>query len=179
MSSFFYLTFTITNIMCSKIIFLITMTTQERIQNLGIEIPQASKPIANYVGARMVGNMVFISGQLPMKDGKLQYLGKVGKDVSTADAAKAAELCALNIVSQLSSILSGDLDSVQSCVKLGIFVNSTPEFEDHSVVANGASDFIVKIFADKGLHARAAVGTPSLPKNVSVEVEAIFTVNTK
>ena len=155
------------------------MTTQERIQELGIEIPQASKPIANYVGARIVKNMVFVSGQLPMKDGKLHYIGKVGREVSTADAVKASELCAINIISQLSSILSNDLNLVESCVKLGIFVNAIPEFEDHSIVANGASDLIVKIFADTGLHARAAVGVASLPKNVAVEVEAIFTVKTK
>jgi enamine deaminase RidA (YjgF/YER057c/UK114 family) len=153
------------------------MTTQERIHEIGIEIPQAAKPIANYVGARIVKNMVFVSGQLPMKDGQLQYIGKVGKEVSVQDAVKAAELCTINILAQLSSILSNNLDSVESCVKIGVFVNSTPEFEDHSIVANGASDLIVKIFADAGLHARAAVGVASLPKNVSVEVEAIFTIN--
>ncbi len=153
------------------------MTTQERIQAIGIEIPQAAKPIANYVGARIVKNMVFISGQLPMKDGQLQYIGKVGKEVSVQDAVKAAELCTINILAQLSSILSNNLDSVESCVKIGVFVNSTPEFADHSIVANGASDLIVKIFADAGLHARAAVGVASLPRNVSVEVEAIFTIN--
>jgi enamine deaminase RidA (YjgF/YER057c/UK114 family) len=152
------------------------MSIQERIQNLGIEIPQASKPIANYVGARKVGNTIYISGQLPIEDGKLKYLGKVGKDISTEDAKKAAELCALNILSQLSAILSSDLDAIESCVKLGIFVNATSEFEDHSTVANGASDFIVKVLGDSGIHARAAVGVSSLPKNVSVEVDAIFTV---
>jgi enamine deaminase RidA (YjgF/YER057c/UK114 family) len=155
------------------------MSIQEKLQELGIEIPQAATPIANYVGARVVKNMVFISGQLPLKDGKLQYVGKVGKEISTSDAVKAAELCAINILSQLSAILSNDLNLVESCVKLGIFVNAIPEFEDHSIVANGASDLIVKIFSDAGLHARAAVGVGSLPKNVAVEVEAIFTIKTK
>lgn len=147
---------------------------QERIQELGIEIPMASKPIANYVGARKVGKIIYISGQLPIQDGKLKYVGKVGKDVSLEDAKKAAELCALNVLSQLSAIVSNDLDAIESCVKLGIFVNSTPEFEDHPTVANGASDFIVKILGSAGIHSRAAVGCVSLPKNVSVEVEAVF-----
>lgn len=152
------------------------MSVQERMQSLGIEIPQAAKPIANYVGARKVKNTVFISGQLPIKDGKLQYIGKVGKDISTSDAVKAAELCAINVISQLAAILSNDLDSIEMCIKLGIFINTVPDFEEHSVVANGASDFIVKVFADAGLHSRVAVGVASLPKNVAVEVEAIFTV---
>jgi len=129
------------------------MSINERIKELGIVIPQAAKPIANYVGAR-----------------------KVGKEISITDAAKAAELCAINILSQLSAILSSDLDSIESCNKLGIFVNAIPEFEDHSIVANGASDLIVKILGDSGIHARAAVGVASLPKNVCVEVEAIFVV---
>lgn len=152
------------------------MSVQERIQSLGIEIPQAAKPVANYVGARKIKDVIFISGQLPIKDGKLQYIGKVGKEISAVDAVKAAELCAINVISQLSAILSGDLDSVESCIKLGIFVNAVPEFEDHSAVANGASDLIVKVFADAGLHSRAAIGVASLPKNVAVEIEAIFVV---
>lgn len=152
------------------------MSIQERIASLGIEIPRASKPVANYVGARKIGNLVYISGQLPVENGQLKYVGKVGKDVAIEDAVKAAELCALNVLSQLSAILSNDLDSIKSCVKLGIFVNSVPEFTEHPVVANGASDFIVKTLGDVGIHARAAVGCSSLPKGVSVEVEAIFEV---
>ena len=152
------------------------MSVNERIKELGIVIPQAAKPIANYVGARKVGNRIYISGQLPLENGQLKYVGKVGKEISITDAAKAAELCAINILSQLSAILSSDLDSIESCIKLGIFVNAIPEFEDHSIVANGASDLIVKILGDSGIHARAAVGVASLPKNVCVEVEAIFVV---
>jgi enamine deaminase RidA (YjgF/YER057c/UK114 family) len=152
------------------------MSVQERILELGIEIPRASKPVANYVGARKVGKTVYISGQLPIEDGKLKYVGKVGKDISVEDAQKAAELCALNILSQLSAIVSNDLDTIESCVKLGIFVNAIPEFTDHPTVANGASDFIVKVLGNAGIHARAAVGCGSLPKGVCVEVEAIFTI---
>lgn len=152
------------------------MSTQERIHQLGIEIPRASKPIANYVGARKVGNIVYISGQLPIDGGTIKYIGKVGKDISTEDAVKAAQLCALNVLSQLSAIISNDFDTVDSCIKLGIFVNSTPDFQDHPIVANGASDFIVKILGDAGLHARVAIGCSSLPKGVAVEVDAIFKI---
>ena len=152
------------------------MSINERIKELGVIIPQAAKPIANYVGARKVGNRIYISGQLPLENGQLKYLGKVGKDVSVQDAAKAAELCAINILSQLSAILCNDLDSIDSCVKLGIFVNAVADFEDHSTVANGASDLIVNILGNAGIHARAAIGVGSLPKNVCVEVEGIFTV---
>lgn len=152
------------------------MSVKDRLQEMGIEIPMASKPIANYVGARKVGNIVYVSGQLPLDNGTLKYLGKVGHSIAVEDAKKAAELCAINILSQLSAILSSDLDSIESCVKLGIFINATPEFEDHSIVANGASDLIVKVLGNAGLHARAAVGCSSLPKNVSVEVDGIFTI---
>ena len=152
------------------------MSIQERLTSLGIEIPRASKPVANYVGARKIGNLVYVSGQLPIENGQIKYIGKVGKDVAIEDAVKASQLCALNILSQLSAILSNDLDSIKSCVKLGIFVNSVPEFIDHPIVANGASDFIVQVLGDIGIHARAAVGCSSLPKGVAVEVEAIFEV---
>jgi enamine deaminase RidA (YjgF/YER057c/UK114 family) len=153
------------------------MSIQQNILELGIEIPQASKPVANYVGARKLGNTIYLSGQLPVENGQIKYIGKVGKSISEADATKAAELCALNILSQLSAILSGDLDSIQSCVKLNIFINAIPEFENHSLIANGASDFIVKVMGDKGIHARSTVGVASLPKNVAVEIEGIFTIN--
>jgi enamine deaminase RidA (YjgF/YER057c/UK114 family) len=152
------------------------MSINEKLKEMNLTIPQTAKPIANYVGARKVGNMVYISGQLPLENGQLKYIGKVGKEISVEDASKAAELCAINILSQLSAILSSDLEQVESCVKLGIFVNAIPEFEDHSVVANGASNLIVNIFGDSALHSRASIGVGSLPKNVCVEVEGIFTV---
>ena len=148
----------------------------EKIQSLNISLPKPATPVANYVGYVKSGNMVFISGQLPIKDGKLQFIGKVGKEISIEDATKAAQLCTINILSQLNDACENNLDKVKKCVKLGIFVNGIEEFADHPNVANGASDLIADIFGNKGKHARAAVGSGSLPFNVSVEVDAIFEI---
>lgn len=150
--------------------------TLEKIQSLNISLPKPATPVANYVGYVKSGNMVFISGQLPIKDGKLQFIGKVGKEISIEDAIKAAQLCTINILSQLNDACANNLDKVKKCIKLGIFVNGIEEFADHPKVANGASDLIADIFGDKGKHARAAVGSGSLPFNVSVEVDAIFEI---
>lgn len=148
----------------------------EKIQSLNISLPKPATPVANYVGYVKSGNMVFISGQLPIKDGELQFIGKVGKEISIEDAIKAAQLCTINILSQLNDACANNLDKVKKCIKLGIFVNGIEEFADHPKVANGASDLIADIFGDKGKHARAAVGSGSLPFNVSVEVDAIFEI---
>jgi|TARA_Y100000389_G_C17469290_1_gene528763 enamine deaminase RidA (YjgF/YER057c/UK114 family) len=150
--------------------------TLEKIQSLNISLPKPTTPVANYVGYVKSGNMVFISGQLPIKDGELQFIGKVGKEISIEDATKAAQLCTINILSQLNDACANNLDKVKKCIKLGIFVNGIEEFADHPKVANGASDLIADIFGDKGKHARAAVGSGSLPFNVSVEVDAIFEI---
>lgn len=148
----------------------------EKIKSLGIVVPQAATPVANYVGFVKSGNQLIISGQLPMANGKVKYTGKVGKDVSVDDAIEAAKLCAVNIIAQLNLALDNDLEKVKKCVKLGIFVNAVPDFTDHPKVANGASDLIVEVFATKGKHARAATGSGSLPLGAAVEIDAIFEI---
>jgi enamine deaminase RidA (YjgF/YER057c/UK114 family) len=119
------------------------------------------------------GNMVFISGQVTMADGGLQYVGIVGKELSLEDGKSAARLCAINVLAQLRAA-AGDLDRVRRCVRLGVFVNAVPGYAQHPEVANGASDLIVEVFGDAGRHSRAAVGAGSLPRNVAVEVDAVF-----
>jgi enamine deaminase RidA (YjgF/YER057c/UK114 family) len=147
-----------------------------RLAELGITLPQAVAPAANYVPARRSGTLVYIAGQVPTADGRDQFVGKLGQDVSIEDGQKAARLCAINILAQLRSALGGSLDGVAGCVRLGGFVNATPDFGDHPKVINGASDLMVAVFGDAGRHARAAVGCVSLPRNVAVEVDAIFEV---
>lgn len=144
-----------------------------RLAELGITLPVPAKPVANYVGWVRTGNLVFTAGQVSFKDGKIEYLGKVGKDYSLADAQKAARLCALNVIAQIKEACDGDLDRVKRIVKLVGFVNAVPDFADHPKVVNGASDVMVEVFGDKGKHARSAVGSGSLPVNVAVEVEAV------
>jgi enamine deaminase RidA (YjgF/YER057c/UK114 family) len=144
-----------------------------RLAELGITLPVPTKPVANYVGWVRSGNLVFTAGQVSFKDGKIEYLGKVGKDYSLEEAQKAARLCALNVIAQIKEACDGDLDRVKRIVKLVGFVNAVPEFTDHPKVVNGASDVMVEVFGDKGKHARSAVGSGSLPVNVAVEVEAV------
>lgn len=145
-----------------------------RLAELGIELPVASTPVANYVPYVQTGKLVFISGQVPLVDGQAQYVGKVGGDFSVEDGAKCARLCAINVLAQLRAACGGDLDLVARCVKLGGFVNCGPDFIQQPQVVNGASDLIVQVFGDAGKHARFAVGAPSLPLGVAVEVDAIF-----
>lgn len=147
-----------------------------RLAELGLTLPNAVAPAANYVPARRSGNMIYIAGQVPSADGKDQFVGKLGLDVSIEDGQKAARLCAINILAQLRQALGGSLDRVVGCVRLGGFVNATPDFGDQPKVINGASDLMVAVFGDAGRHARAAVGCASLPRNVAVEVDAIFEV---
>jgi len=144
-----------------------------RLKDLGITVPEAAAPVANYVGFVQSGNLVFVSGQVPLKDGKLQYQGKVGAEVSLEDAQAAAKLCAINIIAQLKAACGGDLDRVQRIVKLGGFVNSVPEYGDQPKVINGASDLMVAVFGDKGKHSRAAVSAGALPLGVAVEIDAV------
>ena len=145
----------------------------QRLKDLGIALPTPAKPIANYVPWVITGKLVFISGQGAMRDGKLEYLGRVGDTVSDDDAVKSARLCAINVMAQLKDACGGDLDRVKRIVKLVGFVNSTPDYKDHPKIINGASNLMVEVFGDKGRHARSAVGSPSLPMNLSVEVEAV------
>ena len=144
-----------------------------RLAELGVTLPPAAKPVANYVGWVKTGNLVFTAGQVPLSEGKVAYQGKVGKDIPLDDANKAARLCANGILSQLRDACGGDLDRVVRIVKLVGFVNAVPEFADHPKVINGASDFLVEVFGERGKHARSAVGSGSLPLNVAVEIEAV------
>ncbi len=144
-----------------------------RLAELGIEVPEAAAPVANYVGFVKTGNLVFVSGQVPLKGGAFKFQGKVGAEFSVEDGQAAARLCAINIIAQLKAACGGDLDRVRRIVKLGGFVNSTPEFVDQPKVINGASDLMVEVFGDKGKHARAAVSAGALPFGVAVEVDAI------
>lgn len=148
-----------------------------RLKELGIEIKEPAAPVANYVGYVKTGNLVFVSGQVTLKDGKPQYLGKLGAGISLEDGQAAARLCAINIVAQLKSACGGDLDRVRRIVKLGGFVNSTPEFTDQPKVVNGASDLMVQVFGDQGRHARAAVSAGSLPLGVAVEVDCVAEIS--
>ena len=148
----------------------------DKLEKLGIVVPQPAVPVANYVGFVRTGNLVFTAGQVTLKDGKLEYLGKVGGAISLEDAQKAARLCAINILAQLKAACDGDLDRVRRIVKLVGFVNAVPEFTDHPKVINGASDLMVEVFGDSGKGARSAVGMGSLPGNIAVEIEAIFEV---
>ena len=148
----------------------------QRLKELGIEVPTPAAPVANYVGFVRSGNLVFTAGQVPLKDGKFLYQGIVGKDVTVEEAAEAAKLCAINIIAQLKAACDGDLDKVKRIVKLVGFVNGVPGFGDQPKVINGASDLMVAVFGDAGKHARSAVGAGSLPINLSVEIEAIAEV---
>lgn len=150
---------------------------ETRLNELGIELPEAPAPAANYVPYVVVGDMVYVSGQISKDAGGL-ICGKLGDTTSVEDGAAAARVCALNLIAQLRSACGGDLDRVVKIVKLGGFVNATGDFTDHPVVINGASDLMAEVFgSDKGAHARAAVGCVSLPLGVAVEVEGIFQIS--
>ena len=151
-------------------------TIEARLSELGITLPAAAAPVANYVPTVRSGSMLYVSGQVTLRDGKPQHLGKLGAGIDVAEGAEAARLCALNIVAQAKAAL-GELDRVVRVVKLVGFVNSAPDFTDQPKVINGASDFMVEVFGDKGRHARSAVGVAALPLGVSVEVEAILEVD--
>lgn len=144
-----------------------------RLTELGIEIPEAAAPVANYVGHVITGKLVFVSGQVPLKDGDFHYVGKLGDKISLEEGQAAARLCAINVIAQLKAACGGDLDKVKRIVKLGGFVNSTPDFTQQPQVINGASDLMVEVFGDKGKHSRAAVSAGALPVGVAVEVDAV------
>lgn len=150
---------------------------EARLTELGIELPAAASPVANYVPYVITGNLVFVSGQVPMAGGELQLPGRVGDDVSAEDGQKAARICALNLLAQLKAATGGDLDRVTKVVRLGGFVNSAANFTGQPQVINAASDLMVDVFGDKGRHARAAVGCPALPLGAAVEIDGIFEFN--
>ncbi|HWX88734.1 MAG TPA: RidA family protein [Rhizomicrobium sp.] len=149
---------------------------EARLQELGVSLPTPPMPVASYVPYTISGNLVFLSGQIPIADGALKYVGKLGVDIPLEAGQAAAQLCAINLLAQLKNACDGDLDRVVRCLRLGVFVNATPEYGQHPEVANGASDLIAAVFGDAGKHARAAVGVGSLPRGVAVEVDAIFEI---
>jgi enamine deaminase RidA (YjgF/YER057c/UK114 family) len=153
------------------------MNFEDKIKELKIELPEAKAPVGSYVATKIVGNLLFISGQISMNSKGELIKGKVGKDLTTDEAYKAAERCGLSIVAQVKKACDGDLSKIKSCVKLTGFVNSTEDFTEQPKVINGASDLIASIFAEAGMHTRAAVSANSLPLGVSVEVDAIFELN--
>ena len=161
----------------SRISSIMTTSIAKRLEELGIELPDAAAPVANYVPFCRAGTLVFISGQLPLENGSLLYTGLVGDTVEAGDAVKAARQCAINIIAQLQSACGGDLDRVQRIVKIGGFVAARPDFTDYPIIINGASDLMVDVFGERGRHARAAVGCPSLPLNAPVEIEAIASIS--
>ena len=149
-----------------------------RLTEQGIILPGAATPAANYVSYTIAGKIVFVSGQITMLDNKLQFVGRLGDDMDVDTGYQAARLCGLNLLAQLKTACGGDLDRVRQVVKLGGFVNSTPEFTDQPKVINGASDLMVSVFGEPiGQHARFAVSATSLPLGVAVEVDGIFEVN--
>ncbi len=147
----------------------------ERLQELGIVLPSAPVPMANYVPCIEINGLIIVSGQVPKGDDGLKYVGKLGRNISVEEGYASARLCALNCLAQLKRYL-GSLDKVKQIVRVGGFVNSTEDFTQHPQVINGASDVIVEVFGDKGHHARAAVGTSQLPSGVSTEVEMMAAV---
>lgn len=153
-----------------------TGRVEARLKELDITLPKAVAPVANYVPFVVSGNLVFVSGQVTLSPNGLEYVGQVGKEFDVEQGKAAARLCALNVIAQVREACGGDLDRVKRCVKVTGFVNAVPGFGQHPEIVNGASDTIVQVFGDIGKHARAAVGAGSLPRNVAVEVEAIFEI---
>ena len=153
------------------------MDFNKKILELDIKLPDAKAPVGSYVATKVVGKLLFISGQISINDKGELIKGKIGKDLSTEDGYYAAKRCGLSIISQVKSACNNDLSKIKSCVKLTGFVNSTDNFTEQPKVINGASDIISTIFGDAGMHTRAAISANSLPLGVSVEVDAIFELN--
>ena len=153
------------------------MDFENKIKELKINLPEAKPPVGSYVATKIVGNLLYISGQISISENGELIKGKIGKELSVDDGYKAAERCGLSIVAHVKNACGGDFDKVKSCVKLTGYVNSTDDFKDQPKIINGASDIIAKIFGKKGEHTRAAVSVNSLPLGVAVEVDAIFELN--
>ncbi len=147
---------------------------EARLHELGVALPQAAAPLAAYVPYTVSGTTLYVSGQIPVWNGEKRFLGKLGREFGLEEGQEAARLCALNLLAQAKAACGGDLDRIVRCLKLGGFVNCTPDFHDHPAVVNGASELMVEVLGDAGRHARFAVGAPSLPFDVAVEVEAVF-----
>ena len=153
------------------------MSYENNITKLGLKLPEANAPAGNYVATKIVGNLLYVSGQISIDENGQLIKGKIGKDLDTESGYNAARRCALSIISQVKKACDDDLSKIKSCIKLTGFVNSTDDFTEQPKVINGASDIIASVFGDAGMHTRAAVSTNSLPLGVSVEVDAIFELN--
>jgi enamine deaminase RidA (YjgF/YER057c/UK114 family) len=149
---------------------------ETRLAELGITLPEPMRPVANYVPYVITGDLVFVSGQVAAVDGKVAWVGKVGASVSTEDAARACGQCFLNVLAHLKVACGGNLDRVAQVVRLGGFINATPDFTQHGGVMNGASDLAVALFGEAGRHARTTIGVASLPLDSAAEVEGIFRI---
>lgn len=151
---------------------------ETRLKSLGLELPEPSKPGANYVPYLATGNLLFLTGQLCHWNGERHFIGKLGAELNIEEGQEAARMCGLNLVAQLKAALKGNLGRVKKTVRLAGYVNSAPDFHGQSQVMNGASDLFVDLFGDAGRHTRLAVGVTALPYNVAVEVEGIFEIET-
>ena len=153
------------------------MKIDEKIKYLKLILPEAKAPVGSYVATKLIGSLLYISGQISINEKGELIKGKIGKELSTDDGYEAAKRCGLGIIAQAKEACNGDLSKIKSCIKLTGYVNSTDDFTEQPKVINGASDLIVLLFGDNGMHTRAAVSTNSLPLGVSVEVDAIFELN--
>ena len=153
------------------------MSIEDQLSSLKIELPKAPAPVGSYVAHKKIGNLIFISGQIPIKNDGTIIKGKVGKNISLENAQEAAYYCCLNILAQLKSACDGNLEKVKNCIKITGFVNSIDAFTDQAKVINPASELLVKVFNDKGKHTRAAVSVNSLPLGSAVEIDSIFEIN--
>lgn len=146
----------------------------KKLTELGLTLPEVSLPAANYVPCQIAGNTLYVSGQLPMKDGKPQFIGKVGREFSIEEGQECARICGVNILAHVRNALGGDFSRIKRLIRMGVFVNAPDDFTDHPKVANGVSDMMVNLFGENGKHARFAVGVSGLPFGVAVEVDATF-----
>jgi|TARA_B110000438_G_C15356241_1_gene454332 enamine deaminase RidA (YjgF/YER057c/UK114 family) len=153
------------------------MSAEENLKKFNIKLPEPKDPVGSYLATKIIGNLIFISGQISIDEKNNLIKGKVGKDLNTDEGYEAALRCGLSIISQLNKACNSDLSKIKTCIKLTGYVNSTNDFTDQPKVINGASEIIVKIFGDKGLHTRAAVSVNSLPLGVAVEVDGLFELN--
>ena len=151
-----------------------TPSPEARLADLGLALPVPMAPLANYVPYAVTGNLVFVSGQVPARDGRIAYAGKVGEEVTPEQGVEAARLCFLNVLAHLKAACGGDLGRVRRVVRLGGFIAAPPGFTGHASVMNGASDLAVATFGEAGKHARSTIGVPSLPGDAAVEVEGVF-----
>lgn len=151
---------------------------ETRLQQWGLALPEAAPPAANYIPYTISGNILFVAGQIPFLNGKKAHIGRLGENMTIETGQKAAQACALNILAQALKAVDGDDEKIIRCLKLGGFVNCTPGFDQMPAVINGASDLVVHTLGDRGRHARFAVGAPSLPLGVAVEIDAVFEIKT-